>query len=597
MNDDNQHKDIIKRARDLLQQRKRILSLPPDEALNEILDAPQPAALVHSCSEEDLYFLIHDIGPEDSLPLIALASNRQWEYILDMEIWQRDRIDIQSTTRWLDILLKADPNRFIHWFLNEKSEFMEFYLFNFIELRIREHDQDPSDFGDGFFTFDDTFYLRFVETPMGKELDPESGGIIKKQREEFLSLFFKRLADFDHVTFQNVLLESTSIIPAESEEEAYRLRNVRIAEKGFLSFDEAIGIYQPLTPQDLKDRSTKFISEDTDREFFAPIPLYPGGMLDEDNFFSGALKQIDSDMVLQQLQTEFAGLCNQIIAADQKTVRDKAKLKNIVKKACGYLSIGLERLTNADKKIDTNYGAALIRQYPLSNIFRVGYGLALELKWKAERWRGKSWFANQGLPLGFWGEEWFGVLGGLLIKKPMFFDNYKTGVIYREFMSRNEIQETENALNEIIAFDALLSLINIKIEALADRFLTHKGLVLTLWARRCLNLSEELLPIDLNTFENFFDDLWTGKRKPRKIRRDMKESFLNWLSEQSGLKHNEITEQLGRTLENLFEEIENEYGSVTSKDLEPRYVHLFLLKNTPIKTAGPDSSKKTTPDR
>lgn len=162
----------------------------------------------------------------------------------------------------------------------------------------------------------------------------------------------------------------------------------------------------------------------------------------------------------------------------------------------------------------------------------------------------------------------------------MFFDNYKTGVIYREFTSRNEIRETENALNEIIAFDTLLSLINIKIEPLADRFLTHKGLVLTLWARHCLNLSEELLPIDLSTFKNFFDDLWTGKRKPRKIRRDMKESFLSWLSEQSGLKHHEITEQLGQTLENLFEEIESEYGEVTAEDLDPRYVYLFLLKTS-----------------
>ena len=58
----------------------------------------------------------------------------------------------------------------------------------------------------------------------------------------------------------------------------------------------------------------------------------------------------------------------------------------------------------------------------------------------------------------------------------------------------------------------------------------------------------------------------------------MKESFLTWLSEQSGLRHDEITERLGRTLENLFEELESEYGEVIAKNLDPRYVHLFLLK-------------------
>jgi len=41
-----------------------------------------------------------------------------------------------------------------------------------------------------------------------------------------------------------VLLEATHVIPAETEEEELRWRNVRLAEKGFLAFDEAIGIYQ-----------------------------------------------------------------------------------------------------------------------------------------------------------------------------------------------------------------------------------------------------------------------------------------------------------------------------------------------------------------
>ena len=36
------------------------------------------------------------------------------------------------------------------------------------------------------------------------------------------------------------------VIPAEAEEEAFRQRNVRLAEKGLLPFEEAVGIYQPL---------------------------------------------------------------------------------------------------------------------------------------------------------------------------------------------------------------------------------------------------------------------------------------------------------------------------------------------------------------
>ena len=58
----------------------------------------------------------------------------------------------------------------------------------------------------------------------------------------------------------------------------------------------------------------------------------------------------------------------------------------------------------------------------------------------------------------------------------------------------------------------------------------------------------------------------------------MKESFLNWISEKTGLNIYEITQRLGQTLENLFNDIESEYGAVAKKDLDPKYIYLFLVK-------------------
>jgi len=214
----------------------------------------------------------------------------------------------------------------------------------------------------------------------------------------------------------------------------------------------------------------------------------------------------------------------------------------------------------------------------------VGYGLALELKWRAEEWRKESWFEKAGLPLGFWGEKWLGVLGGLLIKKPLFFDNYKTGTIYREFASTDDVRITETILDEIMAFDRLLfqmfsdRITEVREKAASDSFFTHKKLVLTLWARHYLGLSEELLPLSLDEFRQFFDDLWAADEKPRKIGISMKESFLEWLSDKTDMDNYEITRKSGRTLENLFSEIETEYGEVSGEYLDPRYVHLFLLE-------------------
>lgn len=572
-------KKVIARIENLHQMRKKIVSMSPENALNAILDSPQPAALIHSFPEEDFYFLIHNIGVEDSHPLLSLASDRQWEYVVDLEVWQKDRIELKSLTRWFDLLFKVDPDRFIKWFLRRKTEFMEFYLFKNIEVKIREADQDPSEFGDEFFTYDDTLYVKFLDDtfePDTQESAPDD--TIKKDRNAFLTQFFKTLSAFDHITYQKVLLETCSVIPAETEEEAYRLRNVRLAEKGFLPHEEAIGVYQPLKAEDFKKQDTKFITTDPDRKLFFPVPFYHSGMLEQENLFASALKKIETDDVVEQIQIEFAGLCNLIISADQKNIREKEELKSIVKKVSGYLSIGLERLSPDDKTPGAGYCSTLIRNHPLSDIFSVGYGMALELKWRAEKWREQSWFEKQGLLLSFWGEQWLGVLGGLLIKKPLFFDNYKTGVLYREFMSMDDIRAAENVLNEIILFDDLFSLMAINPEPVIDRFLTCKNFILTLWARDYLGLSGEIEPLRLDEFKRLFNDLWADKKKPYKIKQSMKESFLNWLSDRTGFENYEISRKLGHTLENLFSEIQSEYGDVSPKDLDPRYIDLFLIQ-------------------
>ena len=189
-----ENKKVIARIENLKNLRKKIVSMSPEKALNAILDSHQPDALIHSFPEEDFYFLIHEIGLEDAHPLLSLASSKQWEYIVDLEVWQKDRIELKSMTRWFDLLFKIDPDRFIQWFIEQQTEFMEFYLFKNIEVKIRDQDQDPSEIGNEFFTYDDTFYVRFLDDTFELETEEsESDKTIKNDRNAFLSKFFKTL--------------------------------------------------------------------------------------------------------------------------------------------------------------------------------------------------------------------------------------------------------------------------------------------------------------------------------------------------------------------------------------------------------------------
>lgn len=579
MNEEISNKSISVPLETYRDEREKLLSLAPEKILNQILNHSRPGELIQSFPEEDFYFLIHDIGPEDSLTLLSMASGAQWEYILDLESWQRDQVDISALTKWFNLLLQAHPGRLVEWLLQDKLELFEFYLFKNIEVIVREHDQDPADFDKDFFTFDDVYYMRIVG-----RLDAEAQNMDEKTRSDVLSLLLQRLAEFDHMKFQQVLLETGSVIPAEAEEEAYRLRNVRLAEKGFLPFDEALGIYHHLDRRALQNRHHKVMAGESVQGSFLPVPLYPSRMIKEKNLFSTSLQVIDGHEVLQQLQMEFVALCNQIVTADQKKIHDREVLQNVVKKACGYLSIGLGRLLDLktltpeqQKKVS----AVNLSRYPLLEIFRVGYGAALELKWRAEKWIDNSWFKAAGLPLSFWGESWTGVLGGLLLKRPLFYDNYKTGTLYREFGFNEDLFQTERVLNVVMALDDLFARMHITIRPIsANTLLNHKNLLLTLWGRYFLKLSKDIHPLALVEFKKLFNDLWTDAGIPRCIRQPVKTSFLNWLAEETGFEAGEISIRLGDTFAALFSEIEGEYGYVPEADLDPKYIHLFLISKT-----------------
>ncbi|MGD8943475.1 MAG: DUF6178 family protein [Desulfobacterales bacterium] len=569
----------LERVQQLQETRRKIMELPPEKALDRILNDRQPAALVHSFPEQDFYLLVNEIGAEDSLPLLSLATNKQWEHIVDLETWQKDHIDINSVTRWMNLLMEADSQRFIHWILNDHLEFMEWYLFKNLEIRIREHDQDPAEFGDEFFTLDDIYYLRFIDIPS----ESESEKLIDQQRRKFLTQIAQRLASSDHLIYQSVFLEAAHVIPAETEEDCYRWRNTRLAEKGFLPFDEAVGIYQLIKPGELEGKRKKFIPPASRQVSTLPVPVSPLRELKQDNYFTRALQTIEAANIVQLLQTEFAHLCNQVVVADSRIIGERNTLQEVVKKTSDYISIGLEEILK-DQKDDTANGAALIMQYMLQDIFRVGFGTALKLKWRAEKWLSKCWFAQADLRLTFWGEQWMGVVGGLLIKKPLYYDSYKSGILYRDFATVDDIRNSAAIFEQVVAVDSLLSVMNIKMDAPGRYgFLTYKNLLLTLWARHyCRLQGKKLKPMTRKQFVPFFEELLpeqtkAGSPAARKIPDKMKTAFLNWLAAETGLKDVELTDRLGQTFEDLFNEIESEYGRVAPADIDPRFVHLFLI--------------------
>lgn len=563
---------------ELLRKRRDILEAPPEKALDMILAADLPATLVQSFSEQDLYFLSHDIGIADALPVLALATSEQWGYMLDVEVWKKDALDMDSVTRWFRALLLADGPRLVRWLMVERLEFFELYLFKNIEVIIREKNQDPSEIPDGFFTVDDWFYVRVKEKPETLPDRSDDDMISQEDLDLVVRELLEKLLAIDHALYQNVMLEAMSVIPAETEEEVFRLRNVRLAEQGFLPFDEALDVYSPLTVEQVESMTVARKVVRPEEEGFSAYPLAHVTVLEGSGRFSEALALLDGMVDPGDFATEFAALCNQIIAADQEQIRERETLGKIVKKAVSFLNIGLEILEGKER----GRNAALLMNHSLKNLFRLGVGRVLDLKHRAERLNREGWFAGRKLPLAFWGETWLGVLGGLLVKRPVFFNQGGGGALYREFGSLSDVEQTDQILSAIRHFDDLLSLVSPRLESFHGFFVTYANVLLTVWVHGWSGHGETSEgPVTLSDFRTFFTSLWEdGERsleKPGVIKSAMKEDFLCFLARRSGLTGAEIAERMGRDLERLFTDIERECGAVEDKDLDPRYLAMFCV--------------------
>lgn len=560
--------DRIQALRD---RRRELMAMPAEDALAAILEERQPVPLVHAFPEEDFYLLVQEIGPDDALELLGMASNRQWEFFLDAEAWTGDRIDLGGLTRWLNRFLQAAPDRLVRWAGEEKTELLEYYFYRNVDIAIREEDHDASDFPEDYFSDDQVFFLRLRPDVF----DPETGGEDKDTRDAFLTDFLKRLSREDHVRYQSMLMEAASILPAEMEEELYRRRNVRRAERGFAPLEEAVGVYQGLTPDALDARYPKVL-----RSPEAAPPAAPAGGLDGDDPFSRALSLPDLSDVIEPLQSEFAGLCNQLIVADRLTVRDRETLQEVARKAAGYISIGLEA---ASGEISPAKAASAVRRHALIDLFRVGYGEAAALSGQARRWHAESWATRQGLPLTFWGEEWLGVLGGLLLPRPRYYDDTRAGERYREFSSLAEIRRTADRLEQIVRADRLLDLADpldsaeTKAAAEAEGRIIWGTVLLNRWARTRLGLPGTLSPIPLSIFRPFFQALWTDETETGRLSPEVRTVLMDFLAGETRLAHSELAEWGRPVVDALAAFLENELGRVSARDLDPRFVLPFRL--------------------
>jgi uncharacterized protein DUF6178 len=539
--------------------------LSGDKALEKVLKHPDCTRLIQTMSSEDFFWLINKVGADGSLELLKFASQDQWQYIFDVDSWQKDRLELNNTSKWMNRLLTADPKRFTQWLISDQEGLVYYYLYRSILVEVKNEDEEMFEAGPEFFTIDGFFYVRPV----------------REESRETIESLLRTIAQEDTFKYQALLTGLAGVLPAELEENMYRMRNVRLAEHGFLPREEAMAVYAPLNRERLKTKKQDESARPTAGPEDAVVaPRWPLQNIQGRDLLTKTISNLSDAKLLDRIRLEFAGLCNQIISAEGFMNWDMDNLKEIQVQAAGYLNMILkERCRNAWGNENLKTAENLLRMNSLESLFRAGFGLALDLKWNAERWLKDCWFHETGLETSFWGRKWGLMLTGVLNKRPLFYCGGDSISGFRHFQSLSDLSATTEILDLLKALDSLMAELTKAYPLVLSDFefvdITFYQLLFTLWARQLLDLEPGFNAVSLKQARSFLSLLRAGDTGPPYRMFGFEERFLKAFGVPD-LATN-IRKNLEDALARTWRDFGNEMEMVPTDALDAKYSQYILI--------------------
>lgn len=531
------------------------------EVLDTIFNEDKPRDLIANIPSQDFFWLIKKNEIEENLALLEMASDEQLQYLLDIELWRKDRLDDDGISLWLKWLYMSDRQRLAKWLFGEGQWLSFLYFYRNLHVLIWDKEDNP-DFPEEYTSFDGVYYFK----------------ILSKENEDIIKNILKELASENPDRYESLLIGLSGVLPAELEEEMYRQRNVRIAEHGFLPREEAIMVYSPLKPEKLHmDKKHEDIIQ-LNEENLKMVPILPSFHAGRENFLGDVTSRIDDNALAERLRLEFAGLCNQTLSADGLSDITFETLAETCKRNAGYLSLALEK--NCGR--DTNIAKKLLENNSLISIFRAGYEMAMELKRETEKWLKSCWFFKNEIDFSFWGDYWEEVLSAILQDKPQMYAGFEFSEGYSDFSAVSDLESTRKNLLYIKALDNLLGKIfeiyDEKDSVLVSEDLTIDSLIITLWARKVLEMEPPLEGMELEDIRKFFILLRGEEDSPPYEMKRFRGRFISdFKGIASHMSHQE-KKHLITAITFIWNRFKEEYQWVPTDKIDVKHLIFFRIK-------------------
>lgn len=549
------------------------------EQLDLLILSRQTEQVVRLLPEEDIYYMIKEIGEEDAIPVLALLSTKQLQYVFDMEWWRGDKFVPQNALDWLRWVAKANDQLLLDWILTEDFDLKVMVLQSLIKVFKPDEMTDQYDGVEDLehFTLDGVFDI-FVKVP-------DAAPVLK-------NLFKLLYADHQKVFF--ALMEAVIWYPiTPTVEVAYRWWRSRVEEKGIVGYEEAIGVYSLLDSDSLKLDAAPQEAFEEQSSAYAMAPVYPLADTDPATFFGQCLAMLKNHKRVNALCWELMYVANKVMVADRQDFTHIDIRHEIMRKVLGYINIGLELGAGGD----IAKGEALFNQTWMQSLFQVGYAGVMRLKWEGEKLvKEHGLLLEQVLTPGYLDHlaaavSRFPEIGVTFTEEP---EEAETNIQWRNLESLQDIQTLENFLNLAnfyvrFARQSLgLSLEQISQYLEEARFpenkedLDIKMLTLTALARFALFKEigcQPLLPEGARSFLQIIFHVGIFKDESRVVNEDIVNAFKERLLTTSLAWTGEDRERLDQLLQECVHMLGTQFGRLDpKKTIEWQFTRGLLLK-------------------
>jgi hypothetical protein len=331
---------------------QRLGQLPARARLDALLEAEDAPALVRALPAEQLYATIAEVGLADASELVQLASPEQFQSLVDLGAWQKDRLDTRGLLDWLRAVrgdLPEEARTKIHGI---DLELLELMLRELTVIHDLEETPDPPVEGVSIDSADGHYRIEFkVEGP---------------EQAALRALLFDLMGE-DPLGFSRLLEAVRWELPTELEETALRFRWGRLADLGFPDPESAAGLYASVP---VRWPPAEPAAETALARIGAPRP----------DFVQIALDGL-SPNERQTAEEELRGVYNAALVADGADPGDLAAFRSAAERARDTLGLGLEHETGGEPA----RAVGVVRDIPIRRLFQIGFSLGLRLKHRADR--------------------------------------------------------------------------------------------------------------------------------------------------------------------------------------------------------------------